>query len=176
MVNLRRLLQAITEVQDVSKHPALLAAATLECPNTVRILPSPHPIERYTCLVHALDFTERPEYVAIAERGFNVVFAGRSFAHWLIDRRLINEVAAVDANEGDLVFYFNEERQFQHAGVIAGNHRVISKWGTGHLFEHGLFEVPESYGTIVRFFQHLASDEAYDHFVTFAKEKGFLFL
>jgi len=165
----------MTEVPDVSKHPALLDALTRESPNTITLLDSPYPIERYTCLVHALDFAGKPEYVAIAERGFNVVFAGPAFAHWLLDKGLLYEVAPSNAHEGDLVLYFNEKRRFKHAGLSQGHHRVLSKWGIGHLFEHGLFEVPESYGTQARFFKKLPCDEAYAHFRAFAEEKGMLF-
>jgi hypothetical protein len=175
MTELRQKLQAMTQVDDVSQHPALLDAVSRECPNTIKLLVSSHPVELYTCLVHALGFVNRPEYTAIAARGFNKVFAGRAFVQWLLDRSLLAEVAQVDARERDLVLYFNDVGQFQHAGLVAGDHRVVSKWGTGLLFEHGLFEVPESYGTSVRFFKNLPYDDACDHFMTFARENGMLF-
>jgi hypothetical protein len=172
MANLRQSLQAMTEVEDVSKHPALLQALTLEHPNTVKLLGSPHPIERYTCLVHAFNFTEQPEYVVIAKRGFNVVFAGRAFAHWMIEHGFLAEINQEDALEGDLVFYFNGEAEFRHAGLTTSNNRVISKWGTGHLYEHELLDVPDSYGTGVRFFRSMPYEEAIERFTEFAREKG----
>jgi hypothetical protein len=171
---LRRRLQEMTEVEDGSQHPALLDTLTRDCPNTVVLLASPHPPRRYTCAMHVFDFTEKPEYVAIAERGFNRVFAGAAFVHLLLDEGLLNELVPSDAREGDLVLYFNEEGRFKHAGLNLGNNRVLSKWGSGHLFEHGLLEVPESYGTKVRFFKRLAYSEAYDHFRRFARESGML--
>lgn len=123
--------------------------------------------------MHALGFTEQPEYVVIAERGFNVVFAGRDFANWLVDLRLLTEIDAADAQKGDLVFYFSHG-QFKHAGIIFNDNRVISKWGTGHLFEHGLFEIPDSYGTEARFFKSLSYEAAIEAFGDFAREKGML--
>lgn len=102
---LRQRLQTMTEEEDGTLHPALLKALTLECPNTVQIVHSPHPLERYTCLVHALGFTEQPEYLAIATRPFNrVAYASPDFAHWLIDRHLLQEILPADAQQGDLVF------------------------------------------------------------------------
>jgi hypothetical protein len=112
--------------------------------------------------------------IGIGERGFNHVFAGAAFVHLLLDEGLLNELVPSDAREGDLVFYFNDEGRFKHAGLNLENNRVLSKWGSGHLFEHGLFEVPESYGTKVRFFKRLPYGEAYDHFRRFARKRGML--
>jgi len=174
MCDLRGKLETMTQERDVSRHPALLAALTLECPNTIGLADSLHPIERYTCLMHALAFTQKPEYIAIAERGLGSVFAGRRFAHWLLDESLLNEKTREEARDGDLVFYFDDEDQFRHAGLMIGGRRVRSKWGTGHLVEHELFEVPESYGTTLRFFKKPSYDEAYGAFRRFAEECGML--
>lgn len=164
----------MTEVQDVTQHPALLDELTMNCPNTIVLLDSPYPLSRYTCAMHVFDFTEKPEYVAIAERGFNRVFAGGAFVHWLLDRGLLDETAQSDAQEGDLVLYFNDEKRFKHAGINLGGDRVLSKWGIGHLFTHGLFEVPETYGTKVRFFRSLPHEAAFKYFRCFAEENGVL--
>lgn len=61
-----------------------------------------------------------------------------------------------------------------HAGLALDEQRVISKWGRGHLYEHELWEVPESYGICIRFFKQLPYEEALVYFVQFAKEKGIL--
>jgi hypothetical protein len=37
---------------------------------------------------------------------------------------------------------------------------LISTWGTGNLYEHGVLEVPLSYGKNVRFFKRLSFKEA----------------
>jgi hypothetical protein len=174
MHSLRRKLQAMTEMEDVSRHPHLLDALTRECPNTIRLLNSPHPIQRYTCLVHVLDFTQKEEYELIASPGFHVVFAGRAFAYRLIDRGSLVEITQLATQPRDFIFYFDEDGQFKHAGLILGNERAQSKWGVGHLYDHELFDVPESYGSSARFFKNLPYDQALDCFVDFAKEKGML--
>jgi len=73
MAHLQQLLQEMTEVSDVSRHPELLAAITREIPNTIRLLASPYSINRHTCLVHVFGFAESREYIEIACRGFNVM-------------------------------------------------------------------------------------------------------
>ena len=60
-------------------------------------------------------------------------------------------------------------------GLWTGSRRVISKWGTGLLYNHKLFEVPASYGGDVRYFKHVPHDDAWQLFATFAEENGICF-
>jgi hypothetical protein len=159
---------------DVQQHPALLEQLTAAYPNSIRVLPSTYPINRYTCLMHVLDFTEKPNYIAIATYPGINVFAGPEFAHWLVDKGYLTEVSEAQAAAGDLVMYFNEGN-FKHIGILQEDARVVSKWGEGHLYEHALWEVPESYGESVRFFRPLAYDDAYEYFTQFAEEHGIPF-
>jgi hypothetical protein len=75
--------------------------------------------------MHVLDFTEKPEYARIASLGFSVVYAGPAFAHWLLEKNVLEEVSGA-AREGDFALYFNEEGKFKHAGAIAANGRIVS--------------------------------------------------
>lgn len=172
---LRKRLEEMTHVHDVSRHPALIAALTRECPNTVTLLNSAHPVRRYTCLMYIFDFAEKPDYAAIATSGQGKIFAAGDFAHWLLANNLLVEVSQSDVREGDIVFYFSDAGRFKHAGRMLASGRVVSKWGTGHLYEHGVFEVPESYGAAARFFRGLSYEQAFEHFVRFAEEKGMRF-
>lgn len=162
------------EVTDVSAHPALLAAITNDIPNTVKLLTSPHPIHRYTCLVHVFDFTEKPAYIEIARWGFNIGYASPDFAHWLIDHGFLKELSLEAVQEGDMVFYFDPQGRLKHAGLMISKDRVLSKWGTGHLFEHQLNEVPESYGNTKRFYSRMECDGALAHFKEYVRGRGML--
>jgi hypothetical protein len=173
---LRERLEEVFEAQGWAEYLALLARVTRDFPNEIVILDSPHPIQRYTCVVHVLEFTEKPEFVAIASRGFNFVIAGPAFLHWLLEQGLLAEVAEADACEGDLVLYFDQGGRIKHAGLDRRNGRVESKWGKGGLFQHGVFEVPTSYGTTVKLFRRIPWEEALEYFRRYAKEKGILFI
>lgn len=35
-----------------------------------------------------------------------------------------------------------------------------SKWGTGHIWQHGVYEVPDCYGDTVRFFRPFSREMA----------------
>jgi hypothetical protein len=169
---LRKKLQQMTEVEDVSRHPALLASVSRECPNAIAVLDSPHTIRRYTCLMHVFDFAGKEDYAVIATRDGGRIFAAGAFAHWLLDNGLLEEVNQADVQLGHIVLYFGVDGRFKHAGLSARNGRVISKWGIGHLYEHGLLEVPDSYGNQVTFFKALPYHVAFGYFRRFAEENG----
>ena len=124
--------------------------------------------------MHALDFTEKQEYLTIATYPGINVYSGAEFAQWLIDRGYLAEVLQANAAQGDFVTYFNGSH-FKHIGILLDGQRVVSKWGEGHLYEHALWEVPESYGTGVQFFRSLAYEDAIEYFTHFAEEKGIPF-
>lgn len=158
-------------VSDAFRHPSLLRRLSRIHRNSIRPLPSSHPIYRYTCLMHVFRFAEHAQYIAIARHDRGEVFAGSAFAHWLIARGLLQPLGAEDARAGDLVFYFHDG-QFRHAGLLCDGGRVVSKWGTGHLYEHGLHEVPDHYGDDLRYFASLPCDTAFEYFTWFAAEQG----
>lgn len=168
---LRNNLEEMTRESDVSRHPAMLKEITRKHPNSVVLLNSPQPIRRYTCGMHAFDFVGKPEYAAIALYGRGDVYVGGAFIGWLLARRLLVEVAQSDARVGDIVIYFDGET-FKHIGRRVEGGRLISKWGTGHLYEHEVLEVPLSYGKNVRFFKRLSFEEAFKNFARFAEDNG----
>ena len=171
---LRQRLQELTQNEDVDSHPHLLVMIAAEYPHTIDVAASPHPINRYTCLMHVFDLMEKPEYIAIANWGLGNVFAGADFAHWLIDNDELTPLQADNAQAGDLVMYFRDGA-FKHVGLLQGSGRVLSKWGQGNLYEHGVLEVPNSYGDDVRYYESVGYEDAFDAFTRFAEEQGIPF-
>lgn len=80
------------------------------------------------------------------DRGF---LPGRDFAQYLVEHHL-QEVGPEDAENGDHIFYSSS--QIQHAGRVQGA-AIESKWGTGHVWRHAVYEVPVYYGDTVRFYR-----------------------
>lgn len=171
---LRERLRQITETEDVSTHSILLEELSSEIQNTIQILESEYPIDRYTCFVYVFDFIEDPEYVGIASHGIGRVFAGTAFMNYLIDENYLKEISEEDVKVDDIVVYFNEN-EIKHAGQYKSKNRVISKWGIGNLYEHSNFEVPIQYGDTIRYYSKLDKEPALDYFVEFAKLNGILF-
>lgn len=164
----------MVENDDVAQHATLLQGIVANHPHSINIEHSPHPIDRYTCLMHAFDFTGKAEYIAIADYGLGRVYAGADFAHWLFANGKLEEISNQEALSGDLVIY-SKNGNFKHVGVLQPHGRVTSKWGIGHLYNHEILEVPESYGVDVKYYRSLSSDHAYNVFVKFAEEQGIPF-
>ncbi|MGO8914341.1 MAG: hypothetical protein ACLQJR_00370 [Stellaceae bacterium] len=84
-----------------------------------------------------------------------LIFPGKKFIRAMEEKELLHAKALSpsDAAEGDILIYYRNGAP-EHAGILTSN-RVISKWGSGptHIWEHGIYEVPESYGDEVRVFR-----------------------
>jgi hypothetical protein len=173
-MSLRERLHEISEAVAPHEHNAAVVALADEYPHSISVVPSIHPNGAFTCLMHVFGFTGQQKYLAVAQIPPCDVFAGRPFAHWLLQKRILDEVAGQDAQNGDLVLYFDSHDVFQHAGLLRGD-RVESKWGTQGLYEHGFFEVPSTYGNTLGFFKQLPYEEAIEWFYDFAEENGIEF-
>src|SRR6267378_2171586 len=63
----------------------------------------------------------------------------------------VQEKSRKESTDGDVVVY-STDTAVVHSGIVQ-RHLVLSKWGgSGHLWEHGTFEMPASYGWIDRYY------------------------
>jgi hypothetical protein len=116
------------------------------------------------CFEWALDLCHELAHW-VGEWGLPELFAGSKFVQalvpWLVP---VSESAAI---EGDLVVYFNGELP-THAGLIKTS-AVISKWGKGHIYQHGIFEVSSSYGNEIQFFRKPPAGVVTTRFVEYVR-------
>jgi hypothetical protein len=77
------------------------------------------------------------------------------------------------AETGALVIYSCKDRP-QHAGILLPGRRVRSKWGMGYVWEHGLWEVPVSYGRQIAFFKAVSGGRILTGLLLLAWAKGTL--
>jgi len=116
----------------------------------------------YDCFTFALDLIDCEERIAAREYapskigpiqrpGIADALPGPNFLQFL---QLPKQTSLQSCHDYDLVVYYDKFGNAQHAGkIIAGT--IVSKWGMkGALWQHGLWEVPSSYGTSVQFFSH----------------------
>lgn len=169
---LRSLLERISTDTTAEENIRQVIQLAQTCSHSIVPLASVYPLNRYTCLVHALGFTGQHDYVCIADVPPRKVFAGAKFAEWLLHSGSLQEVPLANAVNADMVWYFTSDGSFKHVGLLCEACRVESKWGDLGLFEHPLWEVPESYGSSVRSFKLLPYDLAIQRFYAFAEENG----
>ena len=151
----------------VEAHPGLVAGLAVETPHSIQLAPHPpcRPIAAYTCFEFALGLAGSREVQLISEY-LPSTFCNGEFAQYLTDSVL---APVASPSTGDLVLY-RDQQQIKHAGLVAAN-RVISKWGDGHLWLHGLLEVPAQYGDVTSFHEAPLPTEILARFIEFARNR-----
>jgi hypothetical protein len=171
---LRELLEEITDryADDrVAEQIPQIAELNARFPHSISLLQSairdqPETFQ-FNCYQHSFGLA-RAESVARIMKEYWHVFPGREFAEFLLNTRL-EEIRADNARDGDHVIYAGSE--IEHAGIVRGE-RIESKWGLGHLWRHGVYEVPLRYGNHVRYFRRLTSETCVGAFLEYAAERG----
>lgn len=169
---LRIQLNEITQILDVSQHLSKIEMLRKRFGHTIVLREESVAVDEYTCAVHAFDLTKDPTYDQIRSFGLRRTFAGAEFVEFLLNETLLNEKSCAARAAGDLLIYLDQGK-FGHAGKLVAANLVASKWGTGQLWEHGIWEVPIDYGFELKIFQTLAPGEGLALFIEFAKSKGF---
>ena len=140
-------------------------------PHSIRIIREVVPGEpetcRFTCYQYAFDVVGSKRITKIA-RTYTKVYPNSEFVQYLIDHYL-SEVSRSAIQDGDVIVYA-QDTQIKHAGKIIST-RVLSKWGLAHLWSHGTFEVPASYGSHIRYFQRIPRQTCIEAFSVYAKKR-----
>lgn len=163
--NLRAKLQEITCNSNIDEHSLAIEAIRLEFPHTIRLISLADPALPQNCFVWALDICyELANWVG--EWGLTDLFVGSKFVQELVP--YLVPASESDAIEGDLILYLNEQMP-THAGLIKGS-EVISKWGKGHIYQHGRLEVPLSYGNEIRVYRKPRASVMTTRFVQYVRD------
>lgn len=176
MTELRERLQEITDCFGVNFHPKLIDDIRDTNPHTIIVLTGPEDYLGYNCVMYALgiqsDPTSNAKYRAMLTFCPQNIHADTEFIQFLVDRGYLIE--SEGQQPGTLIAYLDDER-FRHIGVVVECGVVRSKWGTGHLYEHGIFETPTMYGEHVRYYDPIGCDDVLDAFFEFAESHGVSF-
>jgi len=132
-------------------QPAYLEALRSEYEHTIIVLDHTQetnlPLESYTCFAYALGLATSPHWHKFSLESFAI---NTNFVEKLLTEGVLVEVSPAQASDGDLVIYFDPRPK--HAGIKRGD-TIVSKWGTGWLCQHDLFEVASHQGDTVRFYR-----------------------
>lgn len=169
---LRRALHRITtDLVGERVREQLDAIRGLADGHSISLVQEAHPNDestyRFTCFQYAFELTEPPRGIVDLATLYPEVYPNSEFVGFLV-REYLEEVQPEDVRNGDIVIYYDAAAT--HAGRVVDG-QVISKWGTAHTWRHGLFEVPEPYGNVVRFFRPMAREDSVCAFLDYAAEK-----
>lgn len=118
----------------------LLTQISQEIPNTITLLEEANSSIRFNCHMFSLSVHTNSEIISLLKNGPHNLMVGSDFLNVLRRKQIL-----VESQDGYLIVYFNKETP-THSGKLLEDGRVISKWGLDHLYNHGLWEVPASYG------------------------------
>jgi hypothetical protein len=174
---LRTKLQQITDTyvgERIGEQPRLIAELSALHPHSITLLerkeagPKHRNSLQFNCHEYAFGL-RGSQKVARVSFVYQDIFPGEDFVTWLINNVLTQKLED-KLRPGDVVVY-TSDTEVAHSGIWA-NGRVRSKWGSGHLWEHGLYELPLSYGSKYCFFEALSGDVSEDMFLKYTKIKG----
>lgn len=155
---------------NVASHPRLISELRGSIAHSIRLAPpdlTPDvPLRSYNCFEFAFGLAGDPD-VAQISRLLPSTCCNTDFAAYLIDTAVLAPISAPSA--GDLVLY-RDFQCFMHAGVVQPG-SILSKWGVGHLWLHGLWEVPAIYGDTTGFFRVRVGSNVAGRFLRFARQR-----
>ena len=153
---LGELLDEMTETLAPDFHENRLAEIATVIPHGISILPAPcDPLDDCNCVMYAMGLVGMIEDPS--GRPFGKFYADTVYLSFLIESGALTPTEDV---EGALAVWYSGGT-VTHVGIVQMPGRMASKWGIGQLYEHGLFEIPMSYGNEIRFFEPLNPDRAF---------------
>ena len=90
------------------------------------------------------------------------------FLQMLIDSGRLQEITE---SANCLVIYYTPKK-ITHIGSLVSPGRVVSKWGTAHLYDHTFYECPLEYGDQIKFYAPIEREFTVDQFFDYARVKG----
>jgi hypothetical protein len=119
---------------------------------------------QFTCYQYAFNLVDAPPEVIRIASDHQKIYPSSVFVQFLIDH-VLDELSA--PKDGCVIVY-SDGQEIKHAGKMRGQ-MVVSKWGTAHLWQHRIYEVPITYGSSVRFFEAIQAERSIQAFLRYAE-------
>ena len=121
---------------------------------------------KYNCVQYAPGLVNPPREVVQVARRYEHIFPSPNFMAHLASSHLLE---LPEPQDGSIIVYWEDE-EVRHAGKVEAP-LVISKWGEFHLWRHRIYEVPITYGSIVRFFEAINAEDATRLFLEYVEKE-----
>lgn len=120
------------------------------------------------CFAFALGLADSALYRELVFQTHGKYGANTPFMEWLLAGGKLSETDKPAA--GDIVMYFDGNRPM-HAGLLTENPNIVlSKWGDIDLFEHNIWQVPLSYGSMLHYYNPLSTLQSEKYFTQYLVE------
>lgn len=156
-LELRSLLDTIVSDENSENWwlPGLFEKNTRDrLPENLAIVQSPPQEDRnYNCFNFAFDLQNHTPLLGMD--GWEYSRKLDTVVDRLIDNKILlaSDVPIPEA----LVIYRSDDGHISHAGRMTPEGKVISKWSWGPLLDHGVYDVPTSYGDTVEYYTGVKS-------------------
>jgi hypothetical protein len=155
---LRHELDVASKLQEVSAYQAKLGVLRDRFGHRIAILlEGRERMARFNCFAYALGLWDHADYIRLVDaKNDSTVINSCTISEMLSEGALV-EIDSNYAKANDMVVYFDDGR-VTHAAVVGDKGAVRSKWGANEVHEHAVWDVPTSYGDVVRYFRRPAPE------------------
>jgi len=160
-VSLRTELTRILQGIDLEKHSEQIAELRAAYPNSVEIVQLADLRVDFNCVMFALELIGSVEPPCSVLGRYHM---DTNFLLYLIQEGYL--LLTDKAKPGALAIY-SGNGEIRHVGIVLDGGRIRSKWGVGHIYEHGVWEVPDTFGGEIRYFDAINPDKAFALFRIF---------
>jgi hypothetical protein len=168
---LRAELDNVISILEYEAQKQALQQLSRKLKHSIEVLDWPGDPKLCTCGMYVFEFQKWGRYYEFAEQD---ILADSQFYTWAIKNHHLKIISNQNAPVGSLVNYCKTEFPYpgwKHVAILIAADRVESKWGKGILCRHSLWEVPNSYGAAVDFFEPLDHDFAQRIFEQYVHEE-----
>ena len=132
------------------KHPQAIASLSKSYPHSISLQCNPNYMDSTSdCFLYVFEQRIHPALVNKIRNIDTETSERPDFFQKLLLRHFIELHASREITD-EVVVYFDGEIA-KHFGIIIENDMIVSKWGIGLVWKHSVFEVPLSYGDIVKY-------------------------
>jgi len=152
------------------KHIDRIAGLKKLYPHKISLHGNPNFFERDDCFLYAFRNLLPDDLLAAF---INLVSDKPELFESICNDLILKEFVSLHAKQIDsdrIVVYFLGNTP-KHYGRIEGD-TVLSKWGNGYIWKHGLFEIPLSYGETIRFSGGVIDRSVFNTVIKTHKEQG----
>jgi len=161
---LRHELDVASKLEEVSAYQAKLSVLRDRFGHRIAILPEGRErMARFNCFAYALGLWNHAEYIRLVVTNNDSAVINSSTISEMLSEGVLAETDPNYASANDIVVYFDNGR-VTHAGVVGDKGLVRSKWGANEVHERAVWDVPATYGDVVRYFRKPALETVLHRF------------